>query len=90
MILTKSPREQNSKIIIIDESEFYGGKERMEEVLLLGALNELAEALGDSNSSPLSSSLLCLRCGITFDQKGKIVVSFNQVLRSVPFARTLD
>lgn len=57
----------------------------MEDVLLLGALNELAEALGDSNSNPLSSSLLCMRCGITFDQKGKIMISFNQVLKSVPF-----
>ncbi len=57
----------------------------MEDILLLGALNELAEALGDSNSHPLSSSLLCLRCGITFDQKGKIMVAFNQVLRNVPF-----
>lgn len=57
----------------------------MEDTLILRALNELAEALGDSNSNPLSSSLLCLRCGITFDQKGKIMVAFNQVLRTIPF-----
>lgn len=57
----------------------------MEDILVLGALNELAEALGDSNSNPLSSSLLCLRCNISFDQKGKIMVAFNQVLQNIAF-----
>ncbi len=57
----------------------------MEDTLILGALNELAEALGDSNSNPLSASLLCLRFEVTFDQKGKIIVAFNQVLRNVAF-----
>lgn len=57
----------------------------MEEQLIYGALSEIAEALGDSNSNPISTSLLCLRHGISFEQKGKIMVEFNQVLRTVPF-----
>lgn len=57
----------------------------MEEQLIYGALSEIAAALGDFNSNPISTNLLCLRHGISFEQKGKIMVEFNQVLRSVPF-----
>lgn len=57
----------------------------MEDRLFFDALNEIAEALGDSNSNPISTSLLCLRTGITFDEKGKIMVAFNHVLQNVSF-----
>ncbi len=57
----------------------------MDDRLLFDALNEIAEAIGDSNNNPISTSLLCLRTGITFDEKGKIMVAFNQVLQKVSF-----
>ena len=57
----------------------------MEEQLIYDALSEIAEAVGDSNYNPISTSLLCLRHGISFDEKGKIMVAFNQVLRTKDF-----
>ena len=44
------------------------------------ALEQIAEAMGHSNSNPLSTSLLCLEHGISFDEMGKIMVAFNQIL----------
>lgn len=49
--------------------------------LYLDSLSEIAEALGHSFDNPISISLLCLTLGITNDEKGKIYVAFNQVLR---------
>lgn len=57
----------------------------MDEQLLYDALGEIAEAIGDSNYNPISTSLLCMGHGISFDQKGKIIVAFNQVLREKEF-----
>lgn len=57
----------------------------MEERLVLCALEEIAEALGDSNYNPISASLLCLRHGISIDERDKIVVSFNRVLQEKNF-----
>ena len=54
----------------------------MEDTLLLNTLNEIAEALGHSIQNPISVSLLCLSYGISFEQQGKILVSFNQVLQN--------
>ncbi|MBE5980477.1 MAG: hypothetical protein E7249_15280 [Paenibacillaceae bacterium] len=49
--------------------------------LYLDSLSEIAEALGHSFDNPISISLLCLTLGITNEEKGKIYVAFNQVLR---------
>lgn len=57
----------------------------MEDRLVLLALEQIAEALGHSNSNPLSTSLLCLEHGISFDEMGKIMVAFNQILRRKEF-----
>lgn len=57
----------------------------MENQLFYDALEEIAEALGDSNHNPLSTSLLCLRHGITFNEKGKVMIAFNQVLQNKEF-----
>ena len=43
----------------------------MDNNLLLCALNEIAEALGHSNQNPISVSLLCLNCGIFFEEQGR-------------------
>ena len=53
--------------------------ETMDNNLLLCALNEIAEALGHSNQNPISVSLLCLNCGISFEEQGKIMIAFNCV-----------
>ncbi len=42
---------------------------------------EIAEALGHSIYNPISISLLCLSQGITNEEKDKLWVAFNQVLR---------
>lgn len=57
----------------------------MEDRLVLLALEQIAEALGHSNSNPISTSLLCLGHGISFDEMGKIMVAFNQILRRKEF-----
>ena len=57
----------------------------MDEQFMYDSLSEIAEALGDCNSNPISASLLCLRHGLTFEDKGKIVVAFNSVLREKSF-----
>ena len=57
----------------------------METQLIYDALSEIAQVLGDSNYNPISTSLLCLRHGISFDEKGKILVAFNQVLQRISF-----
>ena len=57
----------------------------MEDRLVLLALEQIAEALGHSNSNPLSTSLLCLEHGISFDEMGKSMVAFNQILRRKEF-----
>ena len=57
----------------------------MEDRLVLLALEQIAEALGHSNNNPLSTSLLCLEHGISFDEMGKIMVAFNQILRRKEF-----
>ena len=49
--------------------------------LYLDSLSEIAEALGHSFDNPISISLLCLTLGITNEEKGKIYLAFNQVLR---------
>ena len=51
------------------------------EQLYFDALQEIAERLGHSIEHPISVSLLCLQLGISNDEKGKIFVAFNQVLR---------
>lgn len=55
------------------------------EQLYFDALNEIAEHLGDSFENPISVSLLCLRLGISNEEKGEIFVAFNQVLRQYSF-----
>ena len=44
----------------------------MEDRLVLLALEQIAEALGHSNNNPLSTSLLCLEHGISFDEMGRL------------------
>ncbi len=56
-----------------------------QERLYFESLMELAEALGHSHQNPLSLSLLCLGHGITFEQKGKIFLEFNSILRNYDF-----
>ena len=56
-------------------------KERM----YLDALMELAESIGHSWEKPLSLSLLCLSHGISYDEKGQIYLSFNQILNKYEF-----
>ena len=51
------------------------------EQLYFDALQEIAERLGHSIEHPISVSLLCLQLGISNDEKGRIFVAFNQVLR---------
>ncbi len=46
---------------------------------------ELAESLGHSNQNPLSLSLMCLQHGITFEEKSRIFVKFNDVLHKFAF-----
>lgn len=60
-------------------------KNGIDNQLYFDALNEIAECLGNSNTNPISVSLLCLNLGITNEQKGKIFVAFNQVLRKNSF-----
>ncbi len=55
------------------------------ERLYFDTLTELSEALGHSYQNPLSLSLLCLIHGISFEQKGKIFVEFNSILREYEF-----
>ena len=57
----------------------------MEDRLVYFALEQIAEAMGHSNSNPLSTSLLCLEHGISFDEMGKVMVAFNQILRKKKF-----
>ena len=57
----------------------------MEDRLVLLALEQIAEALGHYNNNPLSTSLLCMEHGISFDEMGKIMVAFNQILRRKEF-----
>lgn len=56
-----------------------------EERLYFESLMELAESLGHSHQNPLSLSLLCLAHGVTFEEKGKIFISFNEILRRKNF-----
>lgn len=56
-----------------------------EDRLVYLALEQIAEAMGHSNSNPLSTSLLCLEHGISFDEMGKVMVAFNQILRKKKF-----
>lgn len=53
--------------------------------LYLDSLSETAEALGHSFENPISISLLCLTLGISNEEKGKVFVAFNQVLRQNEF-----
>lgn len=55
------------------------------ERLYFDSLMELAESLGHSNQNPLSLSLLCIGHDISFEQKGKIFIEFNKVLRENEF-----
>lgn len=57
----------------------------MENIMFYDSLREIAEAVGDSNYNPVSVSLLCLGHGITFDEKGRIMAEFNQVLQNTAF-----
>ncbi len=57
----------------------------MEDRLVYLALEQIAETIGHSNNNPLSTSLLCLEHGISFDEMGKIMVVFNQILRKKKF-----
>ena len=43
----------------------------MQTQLIYDALSEIAQVLGDSNYNPISTSLLCLRHGISFDERAK-------------------
>lgn len=55
------------------------------ERLYFDALNEIAEHLGDSLENPISLSLLCLRYEINIEEKQKIYVLFNRILRTCDF-----
>lgn len=48
--------------------------------LLKSAVTELAELSGHSSTKPISPSLFCLEQGITFDEKGKIILLLNKLL----------
>lgn len=53
---------------------------RGNERLIADALTEIAEHLGHSLENPISSSLLCLNFGITHEQRGKLLIAFQQIL----------
>jgi hypothetical protein len=55
------------------------------EQLLYDAISEIAEHTGHNIKTPISLSLLCLDLGISFDDKGKIFIAFNQILRNTNF-----
>jgi len=55
------------------------------EKLYYESLMELAESCGHSNDNPLSISLLCLSHNITFEQRGKIFVEFNKIIKENQF-----
>jgi len=61
----------------INKEIFMDGRTR----LIVDAINEVADCLGNSNINPLSISLICLDLGISNDQKGKLYVEFNQILQ---------
>lgn len=49
--------------------------------LFFGSLSEIARALGNSLNNPISISLLCLEFGIKNDEKEKLWMAFNQIVR---------
>lgn len=55
------------------------------EKLYYESLMELAESLGHSNNNPLSISLLCLSHNITLEQRDKIFVEFNKIIKENQF-----
>lgn len=55
------------------------------EQLLYDSISEIAEYIGHDIKNPISLSLLCLDLGISFDDKGKIFIAFNQILRNNHF-----
>ncbi|MCU6009199.1 hypothetical protein H3U41_20345, partial [Clostridioides difficile] len=52
------------------------------EQLLYDSISEIAEHIGHDIKNPISLSLLCLDLGISFDDKGKIFVAFNKIIRN--------
>lgn len=55
------------------------------EQLLYDSISEIAEYIGHDIKNPISLSLLCLDLGISFDDKGKIFIAFNQIIRNTNF-----
>ena len=55
------------------------------EQLLYDAISEISDHIGHSIKNPISLSLLCLDLGISFDDKGKIFIAFNEILRDTNF-----
>ncbi|EGT4850028.1 TPA: hypothetical protein ACXDUQ_004044 [Clostridioides difficile] len=55
------------------------------EQLLYDSISEIAEHIGHDIKNPISLSLLCLDLGISFDDKGKIFVAFNKIIRNNNF-----
>ncbi|RLK62557.1 hypothetical protein D3H64_09020 [Atopobacter sp. AH10] len=47
--------------------------------LIESAISELAELHGHSALNPVSPSLFCLENGITFDERGKIIILLNRL-----------
>lgn len=48
--------------------------------LLESAVVELAELNGHSSKEPISPTLFCLEHGISFDERGKIIVMLNKLI----------
>lgn len=55
------------------------------EKLIIEALNEIAEQMGNSFYHPISLGLLCLNLGISNDDKEKIFVQLHKVLQENDF-----
>ncbi|MFK8242757.1 MULTISPECIES: hypothetical protein [unclassified Facklamia] len=47
--------------------------------LIESSISELAELHGHSTLKPVSASLFCLENGITFDERGKIILLLNRL-----------
>lgn len=58
---------------------------REKEQLLYDAIGEIAEHIGHNIKNPISLSLLCLDLNLSFDDKGKIFMSFGKITRSRDF-----
>lgn len=65
----------------MDEKRYHDNMMDDKQRLFFNSLQEIARALGNSLNNPISVSLLCLEFGITNEEKEKLWMAFNQVVR---------